>query len=78
MSEPVDDSLPDKMSEDLQQTTFLQVGGVQLQVEDHHGHGVLLIVHHHTIGPEWQQYLRLLLFRLLKPSGTNNDILATY
>ena len=53
MSESVDDPLPDKMSEHLQQTALLQVGVVQLEVEDHHGHGVLLIVHHYTVGPKW-------------------------
>ena len=47
MSQLVDDSLPDNVSEHLQKTVFLQVGIVQLKIEEQHGHGVLFIVNHH-------------------------------
>ena len=47
MSQFVDDSLPDNVSEHLQKTVFLQVGIVQLKIEEQHGHGVLFIVNHH-------------------------------
>ena len=63
-----DDPLPDQVGEHLQQAGALQRGAVQLQEDDEHAHGVLLVQDHHRVGAQRQQQLRVLLLHLLEPA----------